>query len=873
MSEILSNIVVEQTNINFAPDNNNINITPEAIQLSIFTGAAPVAGGPNTSVQYSDSGVLQGSSAFTFNNVTNVVNIDTANITDLSVINNSNLGNVANITITGGINGYVLQTDGTGNLAWAAQTGGGGNGSPGGSNTQIQFNDAGLFGGAVGFTFDKTTNAFSAPGNIFANSGTISASLLAGTLTTAAQPNITSIGTLSALNVGFISLSGNLNANGTVAALNFNGSGNLLTDLNGANIFGNVPASNTAITVTSNSQPNITSVGTLTTLAVSGNFSGSNITSNTTITGSNIVANANITSNNANLGNLATANFFQGDGSLLSNINGANIVGNLSRISNGTSNVNIPTANGNITFNVGGVANIAVISNTALNTSNLRLNSSTIILGGNTPNSLFGDCVVIGNSAGNANTSLGSVVIGRDAGNSLTGTFAGRYDVTIGPGARRYNSGNTSVTIGAFAGENSVASESVFLGQTAGALANGLGSIGVGYESLSNGSSNYQIAIGHRAGANSPSGVNSVAMGVNAARQNQLESAVAIGNEAGRTNQGNLTVAIGSSAGAGTSGVGQGTGAVAIGHNSGRDGQGTNGVSIGTTAGLTNQGANAIAIGVTAGATSQGANGIAIGSFASTSGQSANAIAIGATAGQSAQGVGAIAIGRSAGVLQGQFSIALGANSGTGGANIQANNSIAINATGTDFEAPIANALFVKPIRELNNLSSSVLDYNTTTGEITSHLRTFGSFTSNATQTSNGANTTNYMTLNNTEDANGISIASSTQITVARIGRYNIQFSAQLEKTDSGTDIIEIWLDKNGTAVANSATQIELAGNNAKSVAAWDFNVNAANVNDYFRLAWASPDTDVQITAVPAANTISGVAIPSVILDINPIGA
>jgi hypothetical protein len=153
------------------------------------------------------------------------------------------------------------------------------------------------------------------------------------------------------------------------------------------------------------------------------------------------------------------------------------------------------------------------------------------------------------------------------------------------------------------------------------------------------------------------------------------------------------------------------------------------------------------------------------------------------------------------------------------------------------------------------------------------YLRTFGSFTSNATQTSNGANTTNYMTLNNTEDANGISIASSTQITVARPGRYNIQFSAQLEKTDSGSDTIEIWLDKNGTAVANTATQILLAGNNAKSVAAWDFNVNAANVNDYFRLAWASPDTDVQITAVPAANTISGVAIPSVIVDINPIGA
>ena len=153
------------------------------------------------------------------------------------------------------------------------------------------------------------------------------------------------------------------------------------------------------------------------------------------------------------------------------------------------------------------------------------------------------------------------------------------------------------------------------------------------------------------------------------------------------------------------------------------------------------------------------------------------------------------------------------------------------------------------------------------------YTKTFGSFTSNATQTSNGANTTNYMTLNNTEDANGISIASSTQITIARPGRYNLQFSAQVEKTDSGSDIMEIWLDKNGSPVANSATQITLQGNNAKSVAAWDFNVEAANVNDYFRLAWASPDTDVQLLAVPTANTISGVAVPSLIVNVNPVGA
>ncbi|MEI7507831.1 MAG: hypothetical protein WCJ62_00025 [Flavobacterium sp.] len=56
---------------------------------------------------------------------------------------------------TAGTNGYYLQTDGLGNTSWAIG-GGGGGGSPGGSNTQIQYNNAGAFGGSPGFTFNGT---------------------------------------------------------------------------------------------------------------------------------------------------------------------------------------------------------------------------------------------------------------------------------------------------------------------------------------------------------------------------------------------------------------------------------------------------------------------------------------------------------------------------------------------------------------------------------------------------------------------------------------------------------------------------------------------------------------------------------------------
>lgn len=54
------------------------------------------------------------------------------------------------------VNGYYLQTDVNGVLSWAAG-GGGGGGSPGGSNTQVQFNNAGTFGGDAAFTFVNGT--------------------------------------------------------------------------------------------------------------------------------------------------------------------------------------------------------------------------------------------------------------------------------------------------------------------------------------------------------------------------------------------------------------------------------------------------------------------------------------------------------------------------------------------------------------------------------------------------------------------------------------------------------------------------------------------------------------------------------------------
>ena len=59
----------------------------------------------------------------------------TGTLTGLTVDGLTNLGPASNINISGGSSGYVLSTNGSGNLSWVAQTGGGGGGSSGLENT------------------------------------------------------------------------------------------------------------------------------------------------------------------------------------------------------------------------------------------------------------------------------------------------------------------------------------------------------------------------------------------------------------------------------------------------------------------------------------------------------------------------------------------------------------------------------------------------------------------------------------------------------------------------------------------------------------------------------------------------------------------
>ena len=142
----------------------------------------------------------------------------------------------------------------------------------------------------------------------------------------------------------------------------------------------------------------------------------------------------------------------------------------------------------------------------------------------------------------------------------------------------------------------------------------------------------------------------------------------------------------------------------------------------------------------------------------------------------------------------------------------------------------------------------------------------YGSFYDTTTQTAAAINTAYAMTFNSTDISKGVYIGSPTsRVYVDTHNVYNIQFSAQIDKTAGGVGLIWIWLRKNGTDIPNSAGQIRIQGNNAETLAAWNYLLEMGD-GDYFELMWEVDDTSVELLAELASAVHP--AIPSVILTV-----
>ena len=414
-------VIDENGNVvnNVNAPNSNVTANRVFANAYFYANGSPLsigASGSNTQVQYNNNGLLGASSAFTFNSSTNLLSV-----TKLQVGSNANLGNVANVVILGGTNGYFLQTDGAGNLTWApaGNGGNGGNGSPAGANTQVQFNDAGIFGGDAGFTYNKVTNTLAADnilsGNINADyivlNWDVTANVVIANYLHGDGSNISNVVAVSAAvanSVAGANVTGQVNfANvaNNVAGANVTGQvafANVANNIAGANVSGQVGNALVAGTVYTSTQPNITSVGNLTSLTVIGNttlgnqavanffignlFGTANLARNVTLGAQpNITSLGTLTSltvtGNTTLGNTVSANYFVGNlfgvanSALTANsANSANFATNATNANYsatallaGTVSVNAQpniTSLGTLTsLNVNGTANLGSVSN------------------------------------------------------------------------------------------------------------------------------------------------------------------------------------------------------------------------------------------------------------------------------------------------------------------------------------------------------------------------------------------------------------------------------------------------------------------------------------------------------------------------------
>jgi hypothetical protein len=144
--------------------------------------------------------------------------------------------------------------------------------------------------------------------------------------------------------------------------------------------------------------------------------------------------------------------------------------------------------------------------------------------------------------------------------------------------------------------------------------------------------------------------------------------------------------------------------------------------------------------------------------------------------------------------------------------------------------------------------------------------RRYGSFYDTTTQTAAAINTAYAMTFNTVDLSSGVTRGTPTsRIYVDTLNVYNVQFSAQIDKTAGGVGLVWIWLRKNGVNVPDSAGQIRIQGNNAEVLAAWNYIIQL-NAGDYIELMWEVDDTSVILLA-EAASAVHP-SIPSIILTV-----
>ena len=357
--------------------------------ISSGSGGGASVGGSNTTIQFNNNNILDGNTGFTYDYTTNLLTLNgnsnvgnlnaTGVVTSSRLISNAMTGTtpIQVISTTLVPNLYVARANVSDYSVVATQTTGVFYPTLVSANTTANY----ALGSNANLSFNAAT-------------GTLSSTLLTGTLTTAAQPNVTSVGTLAGLVVsGHITPSANITynlgnntnrfndlylANSTIYIGAQTISANATSVTISGSIVGNMSGNaTTAGTVTTAAQPNVTSVGTLTSLSVNGTASAGNLSTGGTlsVTGNANVGNLGATGLIVAIGNISGANLtgnHYGSATALSSLTGANVTGqvNYAATANAVAGANVSgavayatTANAVAGGNVSGAVSFATTAN------------------------------------------------------------------------------------------------------------------------------------------------------------------------------------------------------------------------------------------------------------------------------------------------------------------------------------------------------------------------------------------------------------------------------------------------------------------------------------------------------------------------------
>ena len=148
-----------------------------------------------------------------------------------------------------------------------------------------------------------------------------------------------------------------------------------------------------------------------------------------------------------------------------------------------------------------------------------------------------------------------------------------------------------------------------------------------------------------------------------------------------------------------------------------------------------------------------------------------------------------------------------------------------------------------------------------------------GAFQDSTDQVAANTTTAYAITFNTTDFANGVTIASSSRITVADTGIWNIQFSIQFTNTTNASQDVDVWFRVNGTNSANSNSRFGFAPRKAPGdpfhiIAAMNYFLTL-NATDYVEIMWRPTDVGVTIEQYAASSTPTRPAVPSAIVTVS----